>query len=296
MILAPSKQFLVENFLNNPNDPGTYFCRATIINSITGATISTFNLTDNGGLYFSALWNTAADPSGTGLQVTISITTYTDAAYTQIAPAYGTDKKTYIIRDLAGVRLSGAYSGHEGSATKAEKIDYKKIEMLVKAIVSGIPEPVEPKEYDDSLVRATLQKLEVLLRALPKTDEIAKQFLSPIQSKLEPVFGLPQKLTVAHKIATDNIQSHLQAFSASEEAKLAFFKQQLDKIVKGAIAHLETIIEQKLNQPINVHFNGGVPEKTEGSRESEKPKAALNPKPAIESPHMPAIHHLVHGF
>ncbi len=80
-ILAPSKQVLIDYKINNPLDTGTYYVRAVIKNAVSGTTLDTLNLTDNGSKYFSKLWVTPADPSGTGLQINVTNTVLTDYGF-----------------------------------------------------------------------------------------------------------------------------------------------------------------------------------------------------------------------
>jgi len=148
MIIAPLKQFLIDYKINNPSDSATYYVRAVIKNSVTGVTLATLNLTDNGNKYYSYLWQTPGDPSGTGTQIAVFLTVYTDSGYTTESTIYGTTLTNYVVRDLQTSRTGGGGFTTQlfGGAARGGNIDYDQIERIIRRVVKEIdipkPEPV----------------------------------------------------------------------------------------------------------------------------------------------------------
>lgn len=135
LILEPLKNFLVDFKINNPSDTATYYVQAVIKDSVNGTVLATLNLTDNGNQYFSKVWTAANDQSGTGLQITITTTVYSDSGYTTISPIYGAQVNNYIVRHLASQLLGG----WERSGVKV--VDYAEIEKVIRKVVAEIAIP-----------------------------------------------------------------------------------------------------------------------------------------------------------
>lgn len=268
MIIAPQKQFLIERHLNNPSDTATYYCRATIINSVTGATIDSFNLTDNGGKYFSKLWITPADVSGSGLQITISTTVYDDSGYSTESVVYGTSKQTYIVKDLAGARLFGGYAG---PGDRTPSVDYEKIKRIVLEIIKGIP-PAD--KYDDSKIHERLNELENCMFVLndkpgpeDKSGEIIKSIPPIIDSANKKI---ADKMLVIEAMSNEKINNLAEEikYLAEELSSVDDVKKQIFEFTKSVDQKIEKMKEEildSLSKPITIQT-------PRISKEEEKPK------------------------
>ncbi len=289
MLIAPLKSFLVERFLNNPSDSGTYYCRAIITNSLTGAVLATLNLNDNGGKYFSYPWTTPADLSGTGLQITISITVYDDSGYSTESVVYGTDKKGYIVRDLAGSRAFGGYAGQGTRTEKIEKIDYKKIKvLLLEAIKEGVEFPDFPKSYDDSELRNIVSSVHGSVKSLPTVEQIISSLIStPEFSNLKTILTLSDRFKQT-ETSHENLHKNVSDSMESSDSKMTFFRKQLDELVRGAVQKLHELIEEKMNQPVTVNLSGSLPDSAKGDRPRVEPE-----KKSVVSPHHPTVKKLL---
>lgn len=299
LILEPVKQFLVSRHLNNPSDTGTYYCKATISNSITGATIDSFNLTNNGSKYFSKSWMTPNDSSGTGLQITISITAYDDSGYTVESVVYGTDKKDYIVRSLAGSRVFGGYAGPGRG-----DFDYEKIaNILLEKVKGGIKIP-EQKEYDDSLILDELDVIKNKIESLPqkdRTDDVVRKILASSEFKL--LRSLPSGFKDAEK-SDDELHSYIESFlkkldKDSKEFKdgisqsmtdvlsnefkskiiqpmitvaTSEFRKNIESSMNHVMSEFSAEVEKMLSRPIPVELSVSG-NKFSGQRESKEPQA-----------------------
>lgn len=152
MFLEPNSQFLIEQKLPSPSLTGPYYVQAIVKNSISGATLATINLTDDGThRYFSSLWTV---PALEGVQISIFKTVYDDAAHTTEDPAYGTTLESHIIKHVATQLLGGFTRGGE--------VDYDRIERMISNHIERLPKPERvsfpdiPDAYDDTELRGRL--------------------------------------------------------------------------------------------------------------------------------------------
>lgn len=152
MNIYSGNQFVIDRKLNNPADSGTYFVRAVIKNTLTGATIATLNLADNGNKYFSLPWLVPGDPSGQGLQISVLTTAYTDA-YVSESFEYGTELQTYLIQNptpqLGGI--GGGFFDYEGLSGLFEKMIKAQLAALLKEIQGS------QKDFDYLKLDASLE-------------------------------------------------------------------------------------------------------------------------------------------
>lgn len=175
LTIAPIKPFLVDYKINNPSDSSTYYVRAVIKNSVSGATLATLNLTDNGSKYFSYTWTTPPDMSGTGLQVTIFKTVYTDSGYTTESEIYGTTVENYIVRDVATRNLQTGASG--------KSLGKKDIEEVVQKVLSeSLPEKEDVVGRVGEMIRNISEELKGSLGA---TSEGHSKNLMTLGAKLD---------------------------------------------------------------------------------------------------------------
>lgn len=315
LIIEPVKQFLVERHLNNPSDLATYYCKATITNSITGVVIDSFNLTNNGNKYFSKVWQTPNDASGTGLQITISVTAYEDSGYTTESVVYGTEKTTYIVRSLAGSRIFGGYAG-QGRDQRTE-IDYKKIEKMIFDAVQGIRIP-EQKEYDDSIVLDELDSIKNSVKGIPdRSQEIisAIRFSPEFKTLKNVVSGFKEAEKsddelhsfvekVVQQIAkdTDNFKGEMTKEMASvvmEEFKNKVIQDLIDTATfefRNNIKKTMTEATKELSSKMEEIMSRSIPIKlTLNDKNGEDMTAKREPK-QVESPHANTISQLLNGY
>lgn len=126
--LSPQTNFPVIRKLGDPADTATYYVRAIVRNSASGATIQTINLTDGGSQRFTGNFNVPRDSSGTGMYVDITTSVYTDSGYTAKSDAYSEENETYLVAERWGPQF-----GHGGSG--GGDISYGKIGEIFNEIL-----------------------------------------------------------------------------------------------------------------------------------------------------------------
>lgn len=272
MILTPSKAFLIDYKINNPSDTATHYVRAVVKNAISGITLASLNLTDNGSSYFSREWITPGDPSGTGLQISILTTVYDDAGYTTESLVYGTTLTSYIVRDLAGIRSM------LGGGVQGQQFDYKEIEKIIRAVVLE-NKPVEIEKYNDEHVVQAIQdvqkdvrevKDEVILSGSQNIDavEAVGENLKTHITKTEKSADIKKHVSeqVGDKVTVEQfkdlvgqILSFMRELTDEEKQDREHLKQRFSEFVKQVETALDKPVQIEL-QPNNGVKRGKEPE------------------------------------
>ena len=136
--LRPTEYFPIVRVIGDTQDSTTYYVKAIIRNSDTGAIIDTVNLTDQGSRRFSKKWQVVADVGGEGFYVDITTTIYTDSGYTIEAGDYAEESETYLIQE----RYNTVFGNGSGGGVD---IDYKKLRKIVQEEIKFIVIPEQEK-------------------------------------------------------------------------------------------------------------------------------------------------------
>ena len=171
----------------DPSDTDTLYVRAVVKDALTVATLETVNLTDQGSNLFTGTYVTPHDPSmtGTGRQIFIEYTVYTDSGYTTKSQNYARVTDYYLIKQLVDPNIILGGGG-------VDYIEVRKIikEELAKAIKEGeevlLPE-VEKVDLNPVLaqIKAVSDKVDnIKFPEIPKVEipEPEKVDLSPLRS------------------------------------------------------------------------------------------------------------------
>lgn len=158
MMLRPQETFSIVRLITDHTDENTYYVRAVIRNSRTGATLATVNLTDEGNRRFTGTWQTP-EITNDYLFIDVTTTVYTDSNYTTKSGNYGEEVKTLMIEQRPKQSAGGA-----GIVT----VDYAKIQKMVEKAVSSIEIPEQPEmpempEYDDARVVEMVENMQTML-------------------------------------------------------------------------------------------------------------------------------------
>jgi hypothetical protein len=222
-IIQPSKQFLVEHSINNPADTTTYYAQVIITDSVSGSVLATISL-GAGNPYWSKIWVTPPDTSGTGRQLTIQKTIFTDSGYTQVSPIYGSTYESAMLRNIAG-GFGQPMSGFTREMTVSE---VKKV--VLDALKTLPPPPEMPKQdkYDDSNLRGAFQDLtkrvEAALGTHEKSQVAMKAWIFTLLQKLgtdikksppEQKVSIP---TPAPQVSSTDYSPHFAALSKKVDA------------------------------------------------------------------------------
>lgn len=195
--ITPQEQFPIIRKLDNPNDAGTYYVRAVVRNSITGAIIQTVNLTDQGSGRFTSNITAPNDTSGTGLYIDITTRVYSDSAYTTPNEVYSDENAQYVVAMRWGMQFGGGGGGSD--------IDYKKVraifeEELSKYLKLRLAKIL--KAINDGVISIKLD-LKTLADKEPEETEVVD--LSPVLIQLETLQNaiedvhhyVPDKVSIA---------------------------------------------------------------------------------------------------
>lgn len=184
--LSPQETFPIVYTLSDPGDTSTYYVRAVMRNSVTGAIIRVnnlnyINLTDQGNRRFSKNIQAPTDSSGQGLWIDIVVSVYTDSGYTTKSLNYQELETKYLVQQRWNMALNGGAGGfiNTGKAeTNSSTINYKKLkEIILEAMLealNALPTTDIP-EFDLSPVLAKLSLLEPIIRAIKIPDPIPQK-------------------------------------------------------------------------------------------------------------------------
>lgn len=138
MQISPQKAFPITWVSSVPGDSDTHYVQAVVRNSLTMATLTTVNLTDQSGGIFSKSYTTPADPSitGTGYYIIITITVYTDSGYATKDQNFAVITNEYLVKTLVDPQT---FLGGGGGV-----LDYREIKKVVKEVLDEA-EVVEPE-------------------------------------------------------------------------------------------------------------------------------------------------------
>lgn len=197
--LVPQEAFPIVYVISDPYDTATYFCRAVIRNSVSGAIIQTVNLTDLGNRRFAVTVRAPDDPSGLGTHIDVTVSVYTDSLYTTKSPNYQEENTRYLIQQRWSMALGAAGGSFE--RTGGSTIDYKKIKeilleafnelpttdipevdltglyaqgdsirRLIEAIKVPTPKDVDLAPHTDAIMRSVAQLAKEIKATMPKID------------------------------------------------------------------------------------------------------------------------------
>lgn len=190
--LQPHAIFPIVWVQENPFDTDTYYVRAVVRNSRTGATITTLTLTDNGSRRFTYNYTTPSDSSGQGLYIDITILIYTDAAFTTKSESYAEKNTQYLVidRNVTAQTLASYLAGTLGGG---DDVDYKRIRKIFEDVLSEKPK-IEMQTIDLSSVNLAFESLQNIVLRLERKEAVPTD-LSPIMQKLTEIstlFGAKQ--------------------------------------------------------------------------------------------------------
>lgn len=246
MIIAPQKQYRIPYKINNPSDSNTYYVQSVITEAVSGRVLATLNLVNDGTNFWSALWNTPADPSGTGYQIIISTTVYADSNYSQVSLVYGTQVDDHIIKDIAGLRVPTAGPGNS--------VDYKRLEKLIRDIVLEIPKTEIPfqEKIDYDAVEDIVQRHKLVFP--PPIDysnhfEDLKHHITK-NNKTEEIKNHVTEVT-GKQVTIDDFKAHIEKlqqfineFSEADQAGRNGMKQELQEMMER--------VNKRLSEPFSV--------------------------------------------
>lgn len=138
--ISPQETYPIVYKLSDPNETDTYYVRAVVRNSVTGAILQTVNLTDLGSGRFSESVQAPNDPSGLGLYIDVTVTVYSDSAYTTKNQKYSDVLYPYLVQTRINHSTAGGGGGLVVNAKEGQTgIDYEKIKQMLLEALDGLP-------------------------------------------------------------------------------------------------------------------------------------------------------------
>lgn len=110
--LRPGETFPLLWQVSDPNDTTTYFPQVVIKNAVSLATLTTINLTAQGGNLYQNTYQVPGDSSGLGSYITVTLTIYTDSGHTTVSPNYQVENRVYLVQERPSHALFGGGGGY----------------------------------------------------------------------------------------------------------------------------------------------------------------------------------------
>jgi hypothetical protein len=151
--IRPVGYFPIIRQVADASDSATYYVQAVIRDSVSGDTLATVNLTDQGAQRFTYNYPTPADPSGQGRYIDVTTTVYADSGYTTRTGVYADENATYLIKEDA--QLGGGIG-------MGETVSYLEIRKIIKQELEKLELPTQEKPVD---ITPKLKALETVLRS-----------------------------------------------------------------------------------------------------------------------------------
>lgn len=140
--LNPQKPFNFSRQLDNVSDTTTYYLQAVVRLNSTNAVLATINMTDKGSQRFVGSFTPPNDPGGSGYDISITTSVYTDSGYTSLSPVYSTVATDYRVQLLFSPAFG--YGGSSGVEPKVlRKIIQEELDDLKK---KKTPQPVSANQ------------------------------------------------------------------------------------------------------------------------------------------------------
>lgn len=242
--------------LGDHTDSTTYYVRAVVRNSISGAIITTINLTNAGDRRFYKLYEVPADVSGQGFYIDIETSVYSDSGYTTKASGYSDELEQYLV-------FNRVNSGGGGGGVD---VDYPKIQKMLNTAIKSIPEvkieSLEPLKKTLEAIKTEIEAIEMpemekmdhtpVLKAIadtqktiikaiddkevtPKTDlsELETNILTKIEDKEPNLEEVMEKMEEIKQIISDFIADDQTREGAKE--KLFEIKKALSPIFENEL-------------------------------------------------------------
>lgn len=180
MQIRPQETFPVLYQISDPSDSNTYYVRAVLRNSATGAILKVANLNyvnltvDSGNSRrFSKNIQAPNDAAGTGFWMDVTISVYTDSGYTTKSTLYQENIDKYLVQERWNPFMAsgggGTTMGGMDKKFKEHAIDYAKIDEIVKGHVKGLD---LPEGADLDTLSPHFEDIKAMVRALPKPQDI----------------------------------------------------------------------------------------------------------------------------
>jgi hypothetical protein len=177
--------------VSDPSDTATYYVRAVVRDSVSGAILATLDLEDKTGQRFAYNYVAPADRSGQGKYIDVTTTVYSDAGYTTRTGIYADENETYLVK--SDTQLGGGFGMGEG-------VSYKEIRKIIKEELEKIEMPEMPEMKEAKDLTPEMQAMET--RIMGRIDAI--EIPRPERVDLNPILAGLDEITNTLLVAIDN--------------------------------------------------------------------------------------------
>lgn len=242
--LDPQETFPIVYVLSDPSDTGTYYVRAVLRNSVTGAIVRVagldyVNLTNLGSRRFSKTIQAPNDASGLGTYIDITVSVYTDSGYTTKSDVYQEENTKYRIQQRWSPAM-GNGGGYGTAGGSNASIDYKKLAEVVVEAFNSLP-TTELPEVDLRGLYAQGDTLRELIKAI-KMPEMKDVDLMPHTNMIiSAMTTMMRELHLA--LPKLDLQPALDAIGAIDIPEGEDYKPHFDKL-HAALKELGPKLEQ----------------------------------------------------
>lgn len=277
--LSPQETFPIVYLISDPSDANTYYVRAVLRNSVSGAIIQVngqnyVNLTDLTNRRFAQSIQAPNDPSGLGLYMDVTVSVYTDSGYTTKSDAYQEENAKYLVQQRWNQALGG---GAGGFVSTKEVVDYKRIAQIVLEVFLGLP-TTEIPAFDLSPVLARCDELCGLIEGV-KMPEIPKIDLKPHTDSVVAALQLFAR-DLRQNMPKLDFQPVLDAISKIKFPEAKDYEQNFGKLHEAIQGLLPNIDKYNKYSGFGKTIDGLVKEYGEGAPQSpvEKRKFEVDPR------------------
>lgn len=202
MELQPGKYYPIVRQIPDPNDTATYYVRAVIRNALTGATISTQNLTDAGSGRHYKSWQVEGNVPEDGLWITITTTVYTDSGYTTKSAIYSEELEQYLIIPRAANFGGGGGGGGSISYERIQDLLEQSLKKFDKGDGAATQLELALRQLATAIKDASVEQgrqlsvIESAIKDIPTTDlePVLERIADIPQTDLEPIAELVRKV------------------------------------------------------------------------------------------------------
>lgn len=164
--------------LDDPSDAGVYYIQAVVRNTLSGATITTVNLTAGSSGRFTGSFEAPADTSGRGLWIDVTMTVYTNSGYSVVSDTYRRQNVPYLVQERWNVALRGGGGGSDltkgdvreavGEALKTKEMTQSELSQQLMEILAAVRAIAIPSPYqmDMTGVVIALERLQSTVAGL----------------------------------------------------------------------------------------------------------------------------------
>ena len=236
-------------------DSNTYYIKAVIRNSVTGATLDTVELTDQGDQRFTGTFETPIVDDELFLDIETKV--YTDSGYTTLSQSDAVESEQFVVREAWNRVLAGV--GGMASESKG-RVDYKQIREIIADEIKKAITNLDWKKILSPVVELVGETMKAIKELdIPEATDIS-DLTSSVQSLHEDLLKIPTEPTdlapvleraqnILDEVATikDSVQSSNTELSTSHQN----FVENVEKAVGEIVNKVKESIAESVKENVD---------------------------------------------